>query len=227
MKVRQEHIELPVNGIHLQAVLSVPEKPEGIVVFSHGSGSSHKSVRNNYVAGQLHSIHLATFLFDLLTVQEDEVYANRFNIPLLSERLLSASCWIAERQDLKDLPIAYFGASTGAASALVASVKWEKEGCRGKAMHPLKGIVCRGGRPDLASDWLSFVKVPVLFIVGESDEDVIELNHQAMKRIVGKNALQIIPGASHLFEEEGTLNEMTKVARDWLAMQFSLKLKRP
>lgn len=223
MIVRKMHIELPANGIHLQGVLSIPERPVGIVVFSHGSGSSHRSIRNNYVAGQLHSIHLATFLFDLLTEKEDELYANRFNIPLLSERLLHASCWIAEQQELKDLPMAFFGASTGAASALVASVLREREGCSGKTVKPLKGIICRGGRPDLTDEWLSSVHVPVLFIVGEKDEEVIELNRMAMNKIIAKKELKLIPGASHLFEEEGTLAEMAALARDWLAIQFSIK----
>lgn len=216
----QQPVQIPVDGFLLNGILCVPEDAIGMVIFSHGSGSSHKSPRNQYVADVLQQSKLGTLLFDLLTPYEDQVYANRFNIPLLSERLFRATCWMAGHSLTGQLPIAYFGASTGAASALIASVRYTTEGCTGHAIRPVAGIISRGGRPDMAAEWLFKVTTPVLCIVGGEDADVISLNKSALKKISSDKKLLIIPGATHLFEEPGTLAQMAIAAREWLLQQF-------
>jgi dienelactone hydrolase len=182
----------------------------GVVVFAHGSGSSRFSSRNRFVASVLEQAGLATLLMDLLTRDEevvDQLTAHlRFDIELLAERLVAATDWLAEQDDTTDLPIGYFGASTGAAAALVAAAE---------RPEVVRAIVSRGGRPDLAGPALSRVRAPTLLIVGSRDELVIELNRAALNELRGEKRLEIVPGATHLFEEPGTLEAVARLARDW------------
>jgi putative phosphoribosyl transferase len=205
------HVEVEAFSVTLPGILSVPKNPRGIVVFAHGSGSSRLSPRNNYVATALHEAGFGTLLFDLLTSREDLVYDNRFDINLLSERLTAATEWLRAQKGIADLDAGYFGASTGAAAALQASVR----------RKDVKAIVSRGGRPDLAWDYLERVEAPTLLVVGGSDDRaVVELNKRALGRLnLGSkekaNELVIIPGATHLFEEPGALEEVARIATKW------------
>ncbi len=189
----------------------MPKNPRAVVVFAHGSGSSRLSPRNSYVATVLHDSGFGTLLFDLLTSREDVVYDNRFDINLLAERLAAATEWLHGQKGIADLALGYFGASTGAAAALQASVRRED----------VRAIVSRGGRPDLAWDYLDRVEAPALLIVGGSDDKaVLDFNRRALQRLnsVGKrkdHKLVIIPGATHLFEEPGALEEVARAATDW------------
>jgi len=201
----------------LDGDLDIPEGARGIVLFAHGSGSSRHSPRNRYVARVLRDAGLATLLMDLLT-QEEEVVdmrtgAVRFDIGLLAERVVGATDWVAEAQETADLPIGYFGASTGAAAALVAAAaRPERVGA----------VVSRGGRPDLAGPALSRVRAPTLLIVGGLDGPVIELNRQALAQLgAAEKQLVIIPGATHLFEEPGALEEVARLAADWMIQHLS------
>lgn len=201
--VRTETVELPGE-------LDVPAGARGLVLFAHGSGSSRLSPRNQYVARFLREAGLATLLFDLLTEQEERVdlvtAELRFNIDLLAQRLVRATDWALANPATKDLKIGYFGASTGAAAALI-----------GTTQRPdvVRAIVSRGGRPDLAEAALPQVKTPTLLIVGGLDNQVIELNRHAYRQIRAEKRLEIVPGASHLFEEPGTLEEVARLARNW------------
>jgi dienelactone hydrolase len=177
-----------------------------LVIFSHGSGSSRFSTRNNFVAQELQKKNIGTFLLDLLTKEEDEIYANRFNIELLTERLIQATKYISKLPQCARLRIGYFGASTGAASALRAAVSLPET---------INAIVSRGGRPDLAMNVASKVKAPTLLIVGENDKDVLNLNNEVYKILTCEKKFDIIPNATHLFEEPGTLNEVAFLATDW------------
>lgn len=197
-------------GIQLYGDLHIPSSCKGLVVFSHGSGSSRHSPRNRKVASELQQHGMGTFLFDLLTEAEDQTYANRFNIALLTERLVAALKWLHQNPLTKDLPLAIFGASTGAASALMAAAKREE----------VVAVVSRGGRPDLAMEVLPQVKAAVLIIVGGLDTQVLELNESAYARLTTEKKMVVISGASHLFEEEGKLEAMALVARNWLEEQF-------
>lgn len=199
-------VHIVLKDVVLQGNLHEPEDASGLVVFSHGSGSSRWSPRNNYVAEYLHQKGLATLLFDLLTEQEDRVYETRFDIALLTRRLIGATHWIEKQRELVSLPLGYFGASTGAASALMAAAHFGNR---------IGAIVSRGGRPDMAMDQLPAVTAPTLLIVGEWDHMVIELNKEAYAALTCKRKLEIIPGASHLFEEPGTLQEVAKSASRW------------
>jgi putative phosphoribosyl transferase len=202
----ESNVEVRVGAVSLPGTLALPEGAGAIVLFAHGSGSSRLSPRNTYVAGVLHEAGFGTLLFDLLTRKEDEVYDTRFNIDLLSQRLAGATDWLLGRQGSRGLKLAYFGASTGAAAALEASV----------GRPEIAAIVSRGGRPDLAWDYLERVTAPTLLIVGEWDEEVIQLNRQALAKLrVKDKRLTIVPGATHLFEEPGTLEEAARVATDW------------
>ncbi len=187
-----------------------PPDAAGVVVFAHGSGSSRHSPRNRYVAGELQRAGFATLLMDLLTGDEEAVDMRtgrlRFDIELLAERLVQATEWLVERVRGRDLPIGYFGASTGAAAALVAA-------SRGGAV--VRAIVSRGGRPDLAGPALPLVTAPTLLIVGSEDEVVIRMNRQAQQQMNALNRLHIVPGATHLFEEPGALEEVARAARSW------------
>jgi putative phosphoribosyl transferase len=211
----------PSTNTKLEGNLIVPKAAEGIVVFAHGSGSSRHSPRNQYVAQVLNNAGLATLLTDLLTREEEEVdiktRQHRFNIDLLSKRLVEVTDWITQNPDTQKLSVGYFGASTGAAAALVAAAE------RGNI---ISAIVSRGGRPDLAgSKALKNVQAPTLFIVGENDVQVIGMNESAMKQLdkVERKKLKIVPGATHIFEEPGTLEEVARLARGWFQCYFLIK----
>jgi putative phosphoribosyl transferase len=205
-------VTIPGGPVTLNGDLARPVGGEGIVLFAHGSGSSRHSPRNRYVASVLREAGLATLLMDLLTKDEESLDERtghlRFDIDLLAERLVSATDWIASEPASRQLAIGYFGASTGAAAALVAA-----------AQRPdlVRAIVSRGGRPDLASGVLPRVNAPTLLIVGGRDVPVIDMNREAMAQMRGDVELEIVPGASHLFEEPGTLEVVARLARDWLA----------
>jgi len=202
----EQLVQIPIDSIKLEGFLALPIQARGIVIFAHGSGSSRFSPRNNFVARVLREANFGTLLIDLLTEEEDAIYQTRFNIDLLTERLLLATRWLQEQTRTKDLVIGYFGASTGAAAALkAAAAKGSKIGA----------VVSRGGRPDLAKDVLMLVQSPTLLIVGGNDDIVIELNREAYARLKGKKQLVIIPGATHLFEEPGTLEEVARLATNW------------
>lgn len=202
-------IDIPIhNRIH-KGILGVPENATGIVLFAHGSGSSRLSPRNNFVAEVIREGDVATLLFDLLTEEEDRNYDNRFDIALLTQRLIEVTQWLETQEQLKDLKIGYFGASTGAAAAL--------KGAAALGSSRVKAVVSRGGRPDLAGPDLSRVASPVLLIVGGFDDVVIGLNEQAfaaMDKAEIKD-LKIVPGATHLFEEPGTLEQAAGLAKNW------------
>jgi dienelactone hydrolase len=203
-------VSIPIGEIALEGDLNIPPRAIGVVVFAHGSGSSRFSSRNRFVASVLEQAGLATLLMDLLTRDEevvDQLTAHlRFDIELLAERLVAATDWLTGQVDTSRLPIGYFGASTGAAAALVAAAE---------RPEVVKAIVSRGGRPDLAGPALSRVRAPTLLIVGSRDELVIELNRAALKELRSEKRLEIVPGATHLFEEPGTLEEVGRLARDW------------
>ncbi len=203
------------NGEFLEGILHLPNKAKGCVLFAHGSGSSRHSPRNRSVAKVLEKGGLATLLFDLLTGQEEKIDREtahmRFDIPLLTDRLVAATAWARKGQVLKKFSLGYFGASTGAAAALQAAAK-----------HPewIGALVSRGGRPDLAGDALRSVRVPTLLIVGGNDDGVIELNRKAYAELHCEKKLEIVPGATHLFEESGALEEVSRLARDWFLQFF-------
>lgn len=212
MKTLSIGIALPGRRVELPGTLALPEPARGIVAFAHGSGSSRLSPRNTYVAGVLQDAGIATLLFDLLTPDEDRDRANRFDIALLTGRLLLAAEWIDGQTDLRSLPLGYFGASTGAAAALEAAAQ-QREG--------VAAVVSRGGRPDLAGPGLlEAVTAPTLLIVGGHDDVVIDLNRRAMDRMRCEKELVVVPGATHLFEEPGTLEQVARLAADWFRRRF-------
>jgi len=204
-----EHEVMIETGLRvlLPGDLTLPATPHGIVAFAHGSGSSRQSPRNRAVARALNDAGLATLLFDLLTPAEEADRANVFDIGLLATRLLAANRFLSARDDTRALPLGYFGASTGAAAALVAAAD---------AGTGVRAVVSRGGRPDLAAQRLPDVVAPTLLIVGGDDRDVLELNRQAFARLRCERDLAIVPGATHLFEEPGALSEVARLAVDWL-----------
>ena len=210
MNIKSRLIYVPVADDEIQGDLNIPEDSSAIVVFAHGSGSSRHSPRNKYVAGVLNEGGIATLLIDLLTPDEEVVDLEtahlRFNIDLLAERLSVVTKWLRTQSATEKLHIGYFGASTGAAAALVGAAKHESA---------VEAIVSRGGRPDLAGPWLVSVHSPTLLIVGGNDPVVIELNRQAASELRVEHRLEIIPGAGHLFEEPGTLEQVAILARDW------------
>lgn len=198
---------IELHGINLQGDLSAPAQSGGLVIFAHGSGSSRLSPRNQFVARQMNRGGLATLLFDLLTRQEESDRANVFDIGLLGRRLVEVTRWAKALPELDGLPIGYFGASTGAAAALVAAADMEEE---------VRATVSRGGRPDLARERLPEVLAPTLLIVGGRDEVVLELNREAQDSMTrGDVSLEIIPGATHLFEEPGALEKVAELALAW------------
>lgn len=206
-------VHIPADDVHIEGMLELPEHAAGIVLFAHGSGSSRHSPRNNYVARVLREAGMGTLLMDLLTREEDSDYETRFDIPLLTRRLLAATAWVKSHADCRSLPLGYFGASTGAAAALQAAA-----GLGGK----ISAVVSRGGRPDLAgTDALSRVAAPTLLLVGGFDDVVIELNRQAAAHMHCQTELVIIPGATHLFEEPGTLEEVARQAAAWFGHHFT------
>ena len=202
----EQLVHIPIDSIKLEGSLFLSKQTQGLVIFAHGSGSSRFSPRNNFVARVLREAGIGTLLMDLLTEEEDAVYQTRFNIDLLTERLLLTTRWLQEQPRTKDLVIGYFGASTGAAAALKAD---SAEGSK------IGAVVSRGGRPDLAEEALMHVQSPTLLIVGGNDDIVIELNRDAYARLNGKKQFVIVPGATHLFEEPGTLEEVARLATDW------------
>ena len=189
-----------------EGMLALPSGAKGIVLFAHGSGSGRLSPRNNYVAGVLREHGVATLLFDLLTEAEDRIYENRFDIDLLTRRLLLATQWAGQQAATRELAIGYFGASTGAAAALKAAANLEPK---------IRAVVSRGGRPDLALDELPHVQAPTLLIVGGNDTAVIDLNRTAYRELRAEKELKIIPGVTHLFEEPGTLEQVATAAARW------------
>lgn len=204
--MKTSEISIPVEkNITLKGNLNLPDNPGSFVIFSHGSGSSRFSKRNNFVAEILNQEGIATLLTDLLTEAEDNIYENRFNIDLLTERLVKVTLFVREFPNLKKLPTGYFGASTGAASALQAATRLE---------DIIQAVVSRGGRPDLAKT-LEKVKAPTLLIVGSFDEDVIVINQQAYSLLQCEKKMEIIEGASHLFEEPGKLAKVAAFAKNW------------
>jgi putative phosphoribosyl transferase len=203
----EQLVHIPIDSIKLEGSLALPSQSTGLVVFAHGSGSSRFSPRNNFVARVVREAGIGTLLMDLLTEEEDTVYQTRFNIDLLTERLLLATRWLQEQPRAKDLVIGYFGASTGAAAALKAAAA--------AVGSKIGAVVSRGGRPDLAEEALSRVQSPTLLIVGGNDDIVIKLNREAYTRLKGKKQLVIVPGATHLFEEPGTLEEVARLATNW------------
>ena len=215
MDTRQEKdrpVRLQADGVTLDGDLTLPAGARGVVLFAHGSGSSRHSPRNRYVAGVLRDARLGTLLIDLLTRDEERAEAQtghlRFDIPLLARRLGAAIEWLAWDEETRGLPVGLFGASTGGGAALVAA-----------AEHPdsVHAVVSRGGRPDLAGEALGRVRAPTLLIVGERDHPVIAMNRDALARLGAEKRLDIVPGASHLFEEKGTLEQVARLAAGWLA----------
>jgi pimeloyl-ACP methyl ester carboxylesterase len=198
-------LDLKHNTV-LSSILQMPDEAGGLVIFAHGSGSSRLSPRNNYVAKILTEHHIATVLTDLLTASEDSKRENRFNIALLTDRLIKVTELALEQSSLQNLPVGYFGASTGAAAALQAAAL---------VQSAVKAVVSRGGRPDLATQALQEVTAATLLIVGSLDPDVIELNKQAYTMLTCKKEMKIIEGASHLFEEPGKLHQVAQLAAEW------------
>ncbi len=212
----ERSISIETDRVTLNGDLSVPPNAVGVVLFAHGSGSSRHSPRNRYVAGVLRQAALATLLLDLLTTREErvdvETAALRFDIGLLARRLVGASEWLAREPATRALSLGYFGASTGGGAALVAA-----------AQRPdaVRAVVSRGGRPDLAGEALAGVRAPTLLIVGGRDLPVIDMNRSAMARMTAVTRLEIVPGATHLFEEPGALEQVAALARDWFLRHLS------
>jgi dienelactone hydrolase len=202
----EQLVLIPADRVILEGALTVPAGAQGVVIFAHGSGSSRHSPRNTFVAQVLRSAGLGTLLFDLLTKEEDITHETRFDIDLLTHRLEAATHWLQQQTQTNTLAIGYFGASTGAAAALQAAAALGSV---------ISAVVSRGGRPDLARSALERVRTPTLLIVGGADHIVIDLNKQAYARLGGEKQMVIIPGATHLFEEPGTLQEVARVASEW------------
>lgn len=207
--MRHEEVIVRLGSLQLPGTLTVPPDPSGIVLFAHGSGSSRLSPRNRRVAAALVQAGFATLLFDLLTEGEERIdeqtHELRFDISLLATRLKGATAWLVERPDLADLPLGYFGASTGAAAALVAA----------STMPAVRAVVSRGGRPDLAAGALPLVRAATLLIVGGADPIVLDLNQIALAALRTEKRLEIVPGATHLFEEPGALDAVIELATGW------------
>lgn len=202
----KREIKIPVDAVTLEGTLSVPGGATGVVLFAHGSGSSRFSPRNVFVAKELEKAGIATLLIDLLTEKEDEVYETRFDIGLLTERLGEVVHWLKEESEMKDLAVGLFGASTGAAAALQVAAGFSSR---------IVAVVSRGGRPDLTMEKLEKVAAPTLLIVGGKDFGVIELNEQALAALHCEKKLEIVPGATHLFEEPGALLQVALLAVVW------------
>ena len=206
-------VHIPAGSATIEGMLEIPEHATGLVLFAHGSGSSRHSPRNNYVAGVLRQAGVGTLLMDLLTPEEDRDYAQRFDIGLLTQRLLEAARWVGAQEATRNLALGFFGASTGAAAALEAAALLGQDAV---------AVVSRGGRPDLASrETLANMKAPTLLLVGGWDDGVIDLNQQAYDQLHCEKKLIIVPGATHLFEEPGTLEEVARQAAAWFAHHFA------
>lgn len=206
MAKESRNISIDIPKVTLAGILNLVENPRGLVVFAHGAGSSRLSPRNTLVANYLNDRGFATLLFDLLTEKEDQIYENRFDINLITTRLIETTKWLGNYEETKKLKLGYFGASTGAAAALKASINFFEQ---------VKAIVSRGGRPDLALADLGKVQAPTLLIVGSLDDVVISLNEQAYQSLSGTKKMVIIPGATHLFEEPGKLEMVMEAGTKW------------
>lgn len=217
MKFPTNKIEIFLNRTLLEGELAMPQGAPGVVLFAHGGGSSHSSPRNRFVAERLHGFGIGTLLFDLLTPREDEDPQARFDIDLLTRRLVEVTGWLGARPEVRDLALGYFGASTGAAAALRAAAAY---GGR------IKAIVCRGGRPDLAGPDLLAVRSPTLLIVGGKDTEVLRLNQDALIQLGKYGELRIVPGAGHLFEESGSLEHVALLAGQWFARHLAPRAPR-
>lgn len=205
-------VHIPAGGATVEGMLEIPERAVGLVLFAHGSGSSRHSPRNNYVAGVLRASGVGTLLMDLLTPEEDRDYSRRFDIGLLTQRLLEAARWVGAQESTRALPLGFFGASTGAAAALEAAAGLGEQ---------TRAVVSRGGRPDLASELaLQKVRAPTLLLVGGYDDGVIDLNQLAYDQLRCEKEMVIVPGATHLFEEPGTLEAVASRAAGWFAEHF-------
>jgi putative phosphoribosyl transferase len=213
-----DEVQIPAGGATLAGNLTIPDEAIALVLFVHGSGSSRDSPRNQYVARTLNKAGLGTLLFDLLTRNEEAIdlrtREHRFNIGLLATRLVEATNWARKQKQTCDLPIGYFGSSTGGAAALVAAAELPDD---------ISAIVSRGGRPDLAGDALPRVKPPTLLVVGGEDHVVIDLNELARKQMKSAVKIEIVPGATHLFEEPGALEQVAKLASDWFSVHLAGK----
>lgn len=205
-----ELVHVRAGSVALPGDLVLPDRARAVVLFAHGSGSSRHSPRNRWVAGELRTAGLGTLLIDLLTEEEERrdvlTAEHRFDIPLLGRRLVAAVDWLAGQPETRDLPVVLFGASTGAAAALVAAADRPDR---------VLTVVSRGGRPDLADDALAAVQAPVLLIVGGADTEVLRLNEEAGRRLDAPHALRVVPGATHLFEEPGALEQVAEATREW------------
>ncbi|MCE9508295.1 MAG: dienelactone hydrolase family protein [Alphaproteobacteria bacterium] len=203
-------MHIPAGKAVLEGDMTIPETAKGLVLFAHGSGSGRHSPRNRYVAGVLNEYGFATLLADLLTAEEEVIDQRtrhlRFDISMLAERLEAITAWIQNNAATAKLPLGYFGASTGAAAALIAAARQGDK---------VRAVVSRGGRPDLAGDFLPIVKAPALLIVGGHDPEVMTLNRRALEKLNPRSTLSIIPGATHLFEEPGTLESAAQMAAEW------------
>jgi putative phosphoribosyl transferase len=215
----ERSVEIPADGVRLIGDLAVPPEASGIVVFAHGSGSGRFSPRNRAVAGMLNDAGLATLLMDLLTAEEEAEDLRtghlRFNVGLLGRRVIAAIDWLATDAATRQLPVGCFGASTGAAAALIAAAERPQR---------VGAVVSRGGRPDLAGDALRRVTAPTLLIVGGEDVEVLRLNQRALEALAGETRLEIVPGATHLFEEPGALAHVAALARDWFLRHLGGRL---
>ena len=214
----EQLVHIPIDGLRLEGALAMPARARGIVVFAHGSGSSRHSPRNNYVARVLQEAGVGTLLFDLLTAEEDLDYSARFDIDLLAARLAAVTRWLQRLPQAAGLALGYFGASTGAAAAL---------GATAELGSVVAAVVSRGGRPDLAEPVLDRVRAPTLLIVGELDVEVLQLNRRAYALLAGEKRLAIVPGATHLFEEPGTLEQAAHLAAGWFKDYLKLAVKLP
>lgn len=217
----ETEVSIEAGNVTLDGTLALPNQANAVVLFAHGSGSSRHSPRNRYVARVLQSQGIGTLLFDLLTRDEESIDEStgelRFNIPFLAERLEDATRWLMRRPDMRTARFGYFGASTGAAAALVAAANMTRE---------IQAIVSRGGRPDLAGPSLQAVRAPTLLIVGGDDEPVIGMNQEALAQLRCEKKLVIVSGATHLFEEPGTLEEVAKLAAQWFKLHLTVADKR-
>ena len=206
-------VHIPAGSASIEGMLEIPEQAVGLVLFAHGSGSSRHSPRNNYVAGVLRQAGVGTLLMDLLTPEEDLDYERRFDIALLTQRLMDAARWVVSQPELNGISLGFFGASTGAAAALEAAAILGEEA---------KAVVSRGGRPDMASpEVMATVTAPTLLLVGGLDDVVIDLNRQAYDQLRCKKELVIVPGATHLFEEPGAIDTVADLSGAWFANHFS------
>jgi pimeloyl-ACP methyl ester carboxylesterase len=215
VKSAGKDVTVLAHGVQLEGMLQVPTSPRGLVVFAHGSGSSRFSSRNQFVAGVLNEVGIATLLFDLLTADENRIDERtrefRFDIELLARRLAGTLDWIAQQRAIADLPVGLFGASTGAAGALIAAAERPER---------VAAVVSRGGRPDLAAEHLPRVAAPTLLIVGGDDSAVLQLNREALAALRCEKRLEIVPHATHLFEEPGALEQVAALAAQWFALHL-------